>query len=402
MAFPGGLQTAPADLGEGPSDFENLFASMRIAQWNYDPAANTLTWKQSFGSSNRKNVVLPEPVTEPLAAVLERYSPEDRPNLLAHFETALHDGHAGPSRFAVFTRAGEQSFIESVASRVVDANGRPHVTGIYRNCALDMATEISLREIMGLVGKMTTASRSAIILVDSHGGIRSVNSAFCEIFQLPAEHGLVGRNIRNVPGRLGKGLVSMLVSLLDMGSQDVNAQKRFILPSGTELMLRYKIFRFGAVGRTGGLLFKADLDTSSTLDMGALFDHLPTPMVAIQMNDRRIVATNAMARRFFGLGKEHLMEEDITSRILGPSDLRSVMSSVSSLGIENGHVCQIKSLHGDTQTYRLRALPHTDNDRRLLIIEFHISTDESKTPRSGGAHPHRLRLLKRVVQHLDF
>ncbi|AXS38890.1 PAS domain-containing protein [Breoghania sp. L-A4] len=401
MPLPGQQQAASDDPGldaEIPG-LDSLLATLRIAQWHYDPNANTLTWKQSFGSgADRHHPTM----TEPLAAVLERYTPDHRPDLLAHFETALLEGHSGPSRFAVFTRTGDQTFIESVASRVEGPDGRPHVKGIYRNCASDVGTELSLREFMGLLGKMTTASRSAIILIDSHGGIRSVNSAFCKTFRLPADHGLVGRNIRNVPGRLGKGLVSTLVPLLEMGNQDVKAQKRFILPDGTELMLQYRVFRFGAIGRPGGLLFKADLDTSGDVDMGALFDHLPTPMVAIQMNDHRIVATNAMARRFFGLRKEHLMEEDITRRILSPSDMRTMMNSVSSLGIENGHVCQISSVHGDTQTYRLRALPYSDNDRRLLIIEFHISAKDQKAARGGTPAPHRKGLLKRVVQHLDF
>ena len=399
MPASGGLQSAQSNFINDATEFDAALSLLRVAQWQYDPAHNELTWQRSFVSGAGGDQ---QHSTEPMDTVLERYSPDDRPQLLKHFEIALKEGAAGPSRFTVFTRQGERTFIESAGVRVVGPDGHSVVRGVYRNCASDVGTESSLREFTVLLGKMATSSHSAIILIDQQGSVRSVNAQFCKVFKLPAEHGLVGRNIRNVPNRLGKGLVSTLISLLELGSHDVHAQKRFILPSGVELMLSYRVFYFGSGSRSGGLLFKADVDHSADMDMGALFDHLPTPMVAIHLQDRHVVAANAMARRFFGLRKEHIMVEDITSRILNPPDLRAMMETISSLGIENGHVCQVKSLLGDSQTYRLRALPYTDNERRLLILEFHPSKKAKSANGAGQPEVHRNGLLKRVVKHLDF
>lgn len=380
------------------AEYDALLSVLRVAQWRYDPARNELTWQQSFSDVPGRS--RPHS-TETMETVLERYSPDDRTRLLKHFETALKEGTVGPTKFAVFSRSGEPTFIESAGIRFEGESGYPIVRGVFRNCAGNVDAEMSLRDFTGLLGRMTAVSESAIMMIDSHGGVRSVNSEFCKVFKLPADHGLVGRNIRNIPNRLGKALIGTLISLLETGSQDVHTKKRFILPDGSELMLGYRAFRIGSGNRSRGLVFKADVEHDSGVNMGTLFNHLPTPMVAINLADRQIVASNAMARRYLGLRKEHNQAEDITARILPLADLRSMLETISSLGIENGHICQVKSLLGESQTYRLRALPYNDNDRRLMVLEFHPS---KKKKSIGNAEPaaNRKGLLKRMAEHLDF
>lgn len=399
MLAPPGPQAMQSEFLNGTEEFASLLAGLRVAQWQYGPAKNTLTWQRSFFSTTDRET---EYSTEPMDAVLERFSPDERAHLLKHFETALREGRAGPTRFSVVTRQGKRSFIESAAFRVMNPDGHASVCGIYRNCAVDVEAEYSLREATGLLGRLTGASPSAVLVIDNQGGIRSVNQQFCRVFRLPADHGVVGRNIRNIPNRLGKALVSTLLSLLELGGQDVHNQKKFILPDGSELLLTYRTFRYGAGLRSGGLVFKADLDSADEVNMGSLFDHLPTPMIAIHLETRHIVAANAMARRYFGLRKEHIKKEDITGRILQIADLRAMMETINSLGIENGHVCTVKSLLGESQTYRLRALPYSDNDRRLLVLEFHPSKQKKQVGSGDEPVVHRKGLLKRVVEHLDF
>lgn len=379
-------------------EFEEILALLRVAQWSYDPGENALTWQQSFVSGPENSR---EYSTEAMEMVLERYAPQDRTNLLQHFETILKDGNSGPKRFAVFTRTGAPSFIESAGVRVKGDKGYPIICGIYRNCAADVEAEISFRDLNGLVDKLNSLSASAIMMTDALGTIRSVNSLFLKAFRLPADHGLVGRNLRTVPNRVGKTFVNMMVAALDMPSgQEATAARSFHLHDGGEIQLDYRIVRYG--GRMGGFLFKANYKEETSVDMGALFDHLPTPMLAVSLQSRNLVAANAMARRYFGLRKETFTGEDITARLLKPADLRNIMTTINSVGIENGHVCQVNTLMGESQTYRIRALPYTDGDRKLLIMEFHAGAKKKTPKQAPAANDTRRGLLKRVVDHLDF
>ena len=103
-----------------------------------------------------------------------------------------------------------------------------------------------------------------------------------------------------------------------------------------------------------------------------------------------------------GLRREHLMVEDITVRLLPQRELHVILGNVNSLGIENGHACKIKSLLGDFKSFRVRALPYFEDDRRLLILEFHPGKIKTKVGTADHRDPHRKGLLKRVVDHLDF
>lgn len=397
MQANGANKSPQSAVTSGSAEIEALLSILNVARWWYDPVHNTVTWQQSFISSydgSHRNT------TESISSVLERYSQEDRTQLLQHFEAALKEGMSGPKRFAVYTRNGDRTYIESAGIRVQGEDGYPIVAGVYRNRAADVGNEVALRDFSSLLLKMTSVSKNAMLLITNQGDIRSVNPEFCRLFKLPADHGLVGVNMRNAPGWLGKAFVGTLTPLLEAGTHDVQNRKQFLLPDGTELPLSYRILRFGANGRSGGVLFEAEEERVSHINLGTLFDNLPTPMVAINIESSKIVAANAMARRYLGVRKELLGREEITARMLRPDDLRTIMHTIGSVGIENGHPCLVKSLFGDMQKYRLRALPYMDGGRRLLVIEFHPG---KKIKLSGGDNTSAHRnVFKRMVQHLDF
>ncbi|WP_170122027.1 PAS domain-containing protein [Breoghania corrubedonensis] len=385
----------------GTPEFDGLLSLLRVATWLYDPHKNMITWQRIFAETPGETRAQ---ITERLGDVVARYSEEDRPNLLRHYESALRDGHHGPVRFTVMNRAGIPTHIESAAIRSETKSGVPVVRGIFRNCEEDVGREVALQDALTLLSRLTSMSPSAIMLLDENGLIRSANPQFLSTFHITDERMVVARHIRASGNVLGKGFVATIVSLMENAKDLVNAQQRFQLADNSMVTLTFRCQRFGVNANGKGLLFAGEITDPDAINMGAVFDRLPTPAIAVTLHDNMIAAANTAALRTFGLRREHVGNDTITQILMRGNDIDQIRQHIAADGGEAGFVCPVRSLLGGALNYRVKASEFSDDGRSFLILEFH-ETKAGATPREKTAqHGARQKkgLLSRVVDHLDF
>lgn len=402
-AAPSDKEGAPARKAPpagGDKELDGLLSLLRVATWTYDPHKNTITWQRIFaempGESRPQS-------TERLSDVVGRYREEDRSNLLRHYESALRDGHHGPVRFTVMNRAGIPTHIESAAIRSESRSGAPLVRGVFRNCEDDVGREVALQDALTLLSRLTSMSPSAIMLLDGTGLIRSINPEFQRAFRISDERLVVARHIRASANVLGKNFVSTMATLLDSRKDVMKAQQRFVLADNSSVTLTFRCQRFGVDESGAGLLFAGEVTDPDAINMGAVFDKLPTPAIAVALPDNVIGAANAAALRAFGLRREHVGNDTITQILMRPDDLLQIQHDIEAQGGEGGLVCPVRSLLGGALNYRVKASGFSEEGRSFLVLEFHetkTAAPREKTPSRNQST--RKGLLSRVVDHLDF
>ena len=400
-ASPANRKARPGDTGFAADPaFDGLLSILRVATWIYDPRRNTITWQRIFAETPGES--RPQS-TERLGDVVSRYAEEDRANLLRHYESALRDGHHGPVRFTVMNRAGIATHIESAAIRSESKDGTPLVRGIFRNCEEDVGREVALNDALTLLSRLTTTSPSAILLLDENGLIRSANPEFLRTFHITDERMVVARHIRASGNVLGKSFVSTIATLMDNTKDVQKAQQRFQLADNSMVTLTFRCHRFGGTAGEQGMIFAGEVTDPDAVDMGAVFDRLPTPAMAVALHDNVIAAANAAALRMFGLRREHVGNDTITQILMRAADLNQIRQDIEADGSEAGLVCPVRSLLGGAQNYRVKASEFSDDGRSFLVLEFHDAKSDQprqKTPRGNGGP--KKGLLSRVVDHLDF
>ncbi|WP_321500318.1 PAS domain-containing protein [Breoghania sp.] len=403
-AKPSGAVSASAGkagLAIPEAERESLLSLLRVAAWTYDPVNNTVTWQRIFAETVGET--RPQ-TTERLADVIARYKEEDRAALLRHYEAALRDGSHGPVRFTVMNRAGIATHIESAAIRTGTKSGSPMVQGVFRNCEDDVGREVALQDALTLLTRLTSISPSAIMLLDGTGLIRSANPEFLRVFGISDERMLVARHIRASSNVLGKAFVSAISALLDNNKDVVKAQQRFQLANNTFIDMNFRCQRFGVDDSGYGLLFAGEVTDPDAVDMGLVFDKLPTPAMTISTPENLIVAANAAALRTFGLRREHVGNDTITQILMRSDDLNQIQSDITIEGGEEGLTCPVRNLQGGAANYQIKATRFAEDGRGFLVLEFH----PAKAAGNGKAKPPARNkgkskgLLSRVVDHLDF
>ncbi len=385
------------------AEMETLLSLLRVATWTYDPIKNTVTWQRIFAETVGET--RPQ-TTERLADVVARYKEEDRPTLLRHYESALRDGNHGPVRFTVMNRAGVATHIESAAIRTGTKSGTPMVQGVFRNCEDDVGREVALQDALTLLTRLTAMSPSAIMLLDGTGLIRSANPEFLRVFGISDERMLVARHIRASASLLGKPFVSTISALLDNNKEVMKAEQRFQLADNSMIDMKFRCQRFGVDDSGYGLLFAGEVTDPGWVDMGMVFDKLPTPSMAISTPDNVIMAANAAALRMFGLRREHVGNDTITQILMRSEDLSQIQSDIAVEGGEDGLTCPVRNLQGGAANYQIKATRFSEDGRAFMVLEFHdakasgASKGQSKAP--ARAKGKSKGLLSRVVDHLDF
>ncbi|WP_319774820.1 PAS domain-containing protein [Breoghania sp.] len=380
---------------------EALLSLLRVAAWTYNPVDNTVTWQRIFAETIGET--RPQ-TTERLADVIGRYKEDDRAALLRHYEAALRDGSHGPVRFTVMNRAGIATHIESAAVRTGAKTGSPMVQGVFRNCEDDVGREVALQDALTLLTRLTAMSPSAILLLDGTGLIRSANPEFLRVFNISDERMLVARHIRASANILGKAFVSAISALLDNNKDMVKAQQRFQLADNSVIDMKFRCQRFGVDESGYGLLFAGEVTDPDTIDMGMVFDKLPTPAMTISTPENLIVAANAAALRTFGLRREHVGNDTITQILMRSEDLNQIQSDITIEGAEEGLICPVRNLQGGAANYQIKASRFSEDGHGFLVLEFH----PGKASATGKAKPAARNkgkskgLLSRVVDHLDF
>ncbi|MDJ0930336.1 MAG: PAS domain-containing protein [Breoghania sp.] len=263
---------------------------------------------------------------------------------------------------------------------------------------------MALQDALTLLNRLMSMSPSAILLLDGSGLIHSANPEFLHTFRISDERLVVARHIRASANVLGKSFVAAISALLDNGKTAVKAQQRFQLADNSTVTLNFRCQRFGVDDSGQSMLFAGEVTDPDAINMGAVFDRLPTPAMAVSQEDNVIMAANAAALRAFGLRREHVGNDTITQILMRLDDFNQIRTDIESDGGEAGLVCPVHSLLGGALNYQVKGSAFTDDERMFLVLEFHNTKahagERAKTPARGPTP--RKGLLSRVVDHLDF
>jgi len=262
-----------------------------------------------------------------------------------------------------------------------------------RESSLTAPGKIELPNFLpGLAHALASAS-SAILVTDRKGVVRSANHQFLKVFSVKSARQIIGRDVRTIPNLVGKKLAASFTEVLAENAVVQDALKQ---PQETGVIkeMSFVLQPLALENPIGGCIFVGDVDIDPLeFPAAEILDAVPTPILMVDLNSKRIKYANKSGRGELGLSAGQLGKERLSDKLLTKTDVRDLTRVVEQVGWDAGRVWQVQSHIGLKRHYRIRTGFIGNPTERQIILEFLPVRKETDKPANAKARNFFARLL---------